>query len=363
MHLGKILVFNGANEEMQIEERVLPEIAPDEILVKNLYTTLCGSDIHTYCGLRHEKTPTVLGHEIVGEIVKFGYLHSQNGFRGEPLNIGDIITWSIFSSDPNTVEAENGMPQKSSNLFKYGHAQVTDQEAFHGGLSEYCVLRKNTTILKVPQNIPLDIAATLNCSVATVAGALRLAKDIKGKRVLITGLGLLGIVCVAMCKDAGAAQIVTADINPLRLQQSLAFGATEALDFDQLIHRSQITHPILTPLSFDLTFDMSGAADAMEAGLSCLGIGGIAIWIGAVFNTRNLQLNPERIVRNLLTIKGLHNYNHEDFCYGVDFMKRNVNQFPFSNIIGKEFSLSQANLAFEYAIQHKPLRVGIRLNH
>ncbi|MFY7825643.1 MAG: zinc-binding dehydrogenase [Flectobacillus sp.] len=363
MHLGKILVFNGANVEMQIEERVLPEIAPDEILVKNLYTTLCGSDIHTYCGLRHEKTPTVLGHEIVGEIVKFGDLHSQNDFRGEPLMVGDIITWSIFSSDPNTVEAEKGMPQKSSNLFKYGHAQVTEHEAFHGGLAEYCILRKNTTVLKVPQNIPIDIAATLNCSVATVAGALRLSTGIKGKRVLITGLGLLGMVCVAMCKDAGATEIITADINPVRLQQALEFGATEALDFEQLMLRSQTTHPVETPLSFDIAFDMSGAVDAMEAGLSCLGIGGIAVWIGAVFNTRNLQLNPERIVRNLLTIKGLHNYNHEDFCYGVDFMKRNVNQFPFSKIIGREFSLSQANLAFEYAIEHKPLRVGIRLNH
>jgi alcohol dehydrogenase len=62
----------------------------------------------------------------------------------------------------------------------------------------------------------------------------------------------------------------------------------------------------------------------------------------------------------LLTIKGLHNYNYEDFAFAVDFIGRCHKLFPFDQIVGKEFALSDAQAAFEYALKYKPLRVGIR---
>ena len=338
---------------MQLLQKERPSAGIGEVLVRNLYTTICGSDLHTFCGLRHEKTPTILGHEIVGEVVEIGPGHPGTDYAGSSLRAGDIVTWSIFSSDPQSAEALRGMPQKAPGLFKYGHAQVTDKDSFHGGLADYCVLRMNTVILKIPTGVPLETAATINCAVATVSGALRLAADIKGKRVLITGLGLLGVVCASICKDAGAAQIITADINPDRLDQSLRFGADQAY----LLSKDPEKHTL--PGDIDVVFDMSGAPDAMEAGLASLGVGGIAVWVGAVFNSRKVYVDAEQIVRKLITIKGLHNYNYQDFAYAVDFIGRCHARFPFDTIIGKEFPLKDAQSAFEYAIEHKPLRVGI----
>ncbi|TDE09014.1 zinc-binding dehydrogenase [Dyadobacter psychrotolerans] len=353
MSAANLLVFNRAGEHMQLLEKERPSAQFGQVLVKNLYTTICGSDLHTYCGLRHEKTPTILGHEIVGEIIEIGIGHSGKDFAGSVLAVGDIVTWSIFSSDPLSAEALNGMPQKGPGLFKYGHAQITDEESFHGGLAQYCLLRKNTVLMKVPAGVPNQVAATINCAVATVAGALRLAGEISGKRVLITGLGLLGVVCAAMCKDAGAAEIITADINPDRLSQSLQFGA------DQSYLLSGDAGENHLPGKFDLVFDMSGAAEAMEQGLEKLDIGGTSVWIGAVFKTRKVCIDAEQIVRRLITVKGLHNYNYQDFAYAVDFIGRCHKKFPFSTVIGAEFELKQAQAAFEYAIKYKPLRVGI----
>ena len=344
---------------MQLLEQKLPDIAPDEILVRNRYTTICGSDLHTYCGLREEKTPTILGHEIVGEIVELGKGHSRVDYAGKPLSEGDIVTWSIFSADPSSEQARRGMPQKSLDLFKYGHAQVTESDSFHGGLAEYCVLKKNTAVLKIPDNMPLSVAATINCAVATVAGALRLAGDVRGKKVLVTGLGLLGIVCAAMCRDAGAEKIYTADINLSRLAQSLRFGA----DVTYLLPQSEDDDNGESPITdVDVAFDMSGAPAAMEVGMQALGVGGTAVWIGAVFRARAVQVDAEQIVRKLLTVKGLHNYNYDDFVGAVDFMSRNHNRFPFEDVVAKEFILSDAQQAFEYAVKYKPLRVGVRIN-
>jgi alcohol dehydrogenase len=278
-------------------ERALPVIGPREIIVRNLYTTLCGSDLHTFCGMRQEKTPTILGHEIVGEVVEIGSGHSGRDYAGNPLRLGDNITWCIFSSDPQSDEAQRGMPQKASALFKYGHSQVTEQDAFHGGLGEYCVLKENTAILRIPEGIPLDVAATINCAVATVAVALRLAGDVRGKRVLITGLGLLGIVCAAMCRDQGAGRIFTADINADRLKHSLDFGADETFLLPPPVEFGDLNEcPTSSSESIDIAFDMSGAPDAMELGTKALRIGGTAVWIGAVFRSRPVQVDAEQVV-------------------------------------------------------------------
>ena len=114
-------------------------------------------------------------------------------------------------------------------------------------------------------------------------------------------------------------------------------------------------------LPIDIVFDMSGSADAMENGLSVLAVGGVAVWVGAVFSSRKLQIDAEVIIRNLLTIKGLHNYNYEDFNYALDFLNRNWQRYPFDRVVEKEFTLDTATEAFNYALTNKPLRVGIKI--
>lgn len=351
MNSGKIVVFEGQGSPLKIREYELRALKPKEVLIKVQYTTLCGSDLHTYCGLRHELTPTVLGHEITGVIVEVGTNHSKKDFSGQEVNVGDRVTWSVFASRSN---AKNDMPQKGQGLFKYGHAQVKNDDAFHGGLGEYCILKEGTAIFKLSSDIPLPIAATINCAVATVAGAIRLAgNQIKNKTVLITGMGLLGINCVAMCKAAEAGEIIIADIDEARLKIALEFGADKAIKL----------YSDKTPkCKADLVFDMSGSPDAMEFGLNSLAVGGRAVWVGAVFKTRDIQVNAEHIIRNMITISGLHNYNYQDLETAVAFMTENWYRFPFERVVSKEFDLEDAEQAFEYAINNRPLRVGIKVN-
>lgn len=354
---GTLIVFEGANQPLQAQRFTLPDLKPGEILIKNLYTTICGSDLHTFCGLRQEKTPTVLGHEIVGRIAQIDPNHPQLDYAGNPLAIGDLVTWAVFCSSPQPEWLAKGMPQKAADLFKYGHAQIVAEDAFHGGLSEYCILKRHTCLLKVPENIPLPIAATINCAIATVAGGMRLAGNLAGKNVLVTGLGLLGNITAAMAKTAGAKNIIAIDTDPNRLMQAQAFGANLLYPSNQPDLRA-----ILLEQQIDVAFDMSGHPDAMELGIEALATGGTAIWTGAVFKTRAVAVNPENIIRKLITIKGLHNYNFEDLQQALAFVTAHYGHFPFANVVAKEFALHQAQEAFEYALAHKPLRVGIKID-
>lgn len=346
---------------MERQSHPVPPLQPGEVLVKNLYTTLCGSDLHTFCGLRQEKTPTVLGHEIVGRIEALDEQHGGGDLAGNPLREGDTVTWSVFAADPQSALAGKGMPQKGDRLFKYGHAQIKGEEIFHGGLGEYCILKPYTAILKIPEELPLRVAAPVNCAIATVAGALRLAGSLQDKTVLITGMGLLGMTCAAMCKDAGAAWAGAADISEARLEKAMSFGTDQTFGIRD--GQEAVLQEIRTRQrqGVDVVFDMSGSPDAMETGLDALSVGGTAVWVGAVFHTRKLQVDAESIIRRLLTVKGLHNYNYEDLGYALDFLTRNFRKYPFEEIVEKEFPLSRAQEAFEYAVQHKPLRVGINI--
>lgn len=359
---GQLALFNGPGQAFELKEFKVRPLQPGELLVKNVYTTICGSDLHTFCGLRNEPSPTVLGHEIVGEVIALHPAHAGFDLRGKQIQRGDRITWTVFSSNPQSTNSLRGIPQKGDDLFKYGHVLVEEPEVFHGGLGTYCIIKANTGIIKLPESIPLSIAATLNCSVSTVAGALRMAGDIKDKHVLITGMGHLGITCAAMCREAGAEWIGAADIAARRLDEALGFGADEVFnmngDNSKLL---SVLQERTNGKGIDVVFDMSGSPAAMEFGINSLGIGGCAVLIGAVFNTRPLHIDPERVIRHLLTIKGLHNYNFDDFKYAFDFMERNWEKYPFSTVVEKEFSLEKVEEAFEYAIVQKPLRVGIKL--
>ncbi len=170
---GRVAIFNGKGLPFEFTSHPVPFIKPGEILVKNRYTTLCGSDIHTYCGRRIEPAHVVLGHEIVGDILWIDPAHSGNDFRGASLNVGDRITWSIFSVPPGHPAPRPDIPQKSDHLYKYGHALAEGDDVFNGGLADYCILRPDTALIKIPAFIPLKVSATISCAHATTIGALR----------------------------------------------------------------------------------------------------------------------------------------------------------------------------------------------
>ncbi len=359
MQFSKTVLFLSPDEPLQISDILIPTPGEGEILVKNEYTTLCRSDLYTFSGKRTEKTPTILGHEIVGRIERFVTGAPEIDVRGNQLQLGDRITWAIFASDPASEMARKGIPQKAPGLFKYGHEKVTPKSTLHGGLSQFTLLRKNTPVIKISETIPLPIAATINCAVATVAGAIRLAGEIKGKNILVSGTGMLGIIACAMCRVKGAKTIYAIDIDEERLKSAKLFGADKtALPAE--MEKIEISTPGTLKI-FDVILEFSGFPATIEQTLDYLVVGGTAVWVGATFPARSTRIEAEKIVRNLFTIKGLHNYNEDDLVTAVNFMENQHNNFPFLSLVHNQFTLNEVNEAFLYAISANPHRVGIKI--
>lgn len=353
-------VFETANSPLNLKIIKVPDLKTGEILIKNKFVSLCRSDIHTFIGKRMEKTPTILGHEVIGVIEAFGEGTPIFDVRNQELKIGDLVSWAIFSSNPDSPLSLEGMPQKAEELFKYGHEHLKDDNTLHGGLSSYIILRKNTPIAKIDNQIPLPVSALINCSMATISGAIRLLGDVKNNNYLVTGAGMLGLAACAMLKTLGAKSISVVENNPIRLQNAKKFGGDYF--FETLTELNDRAHNIFgIPNPFHGLIETSGVSTIMEDSLETLKIGGIAVWVGAVFPDRKINLSAEKLVRNILTIKGLHNYNIQDFIHAVTFAEENYTRFPFVELVECAFTLNEVNEAFHYAVEHNSFRVGIQI--
>lgn len=330
----------------------LPSPQAGEVLVKNLFTTICTSDLHTCLGRRSAPLPSVLGHEIIGEVVALPDSQVLD-FSGKVLTLGDRITWTVYAHDPSDEMARRGIPQKSASLFKYGHVEAVDtSSSLSGGFASHCLLRRGTSLFSLPPDLTDAEAAPLNCTHATIAGAMRLAGPIEGKRILISGAGMLGLSACAMANEAGAREVWAIDPQSERQSRARLFGASQTWHPD---HIGQVP-------KVDILIETSGVPTAMEQGLQQLNIGGVAVWVGAVYTQRDLTINAELVVRNLLTIKGLHNYAPQDLAAAIQFLEACRRQYPFQDLVGIRFPLEELEKAVGLADQGLYYRVGIYPN-
>ncbi|WP_300603335.1 zinc-binding dehydrogenase [Niabella sp.] len=354
---GISMIFTGTGKPFQEKQSQLPHPGPGEILVQITYTTICTSDLHTHSGRRTAPCPSVLGHEIIGRILSCG-TNASIDYTGAPLYAGDLVTWCVYAFDAGTEMARKGMPQKSPGIYKYGHQQLITGDELNGGFASHCLLKKGTAVFKLPHTIDPKTAAPINCTHATIAGTLRLAGNISGKNILITGAGMLGLSACAMAKESGAAHVYTLDRNPERLTFSKKFGAMQTLDGG--LSAQEIDALLSATEKIDLVIDTTGIPEVMTKGLELLSTGGQAIWVGAVFTQPATPVNAEMVVRKLLTIKGLHNYTLPDLDTAVRFITLHQHHYPFESLVGAEFPLEALDNAFAIAGNGSCYRVGIR---
>ena len=332
----------------------IPKPRPGELLVEVTCCTLCGSDLHTYQGKRSAPLPTILGHEIVGRVLEAG-----NDFPGN-FHAGDRVTWSLCSSCGDCFYCREGIPQKCVELFKYGH-QALDQGPLSGGLASHCLIRPGTAVYQIPDSLSDEEACPANCATATVMAALRSAGNLQGRNVLIFGAGMLGLTAVAAVRDRGAETVFVVDPSQERLQLAQQFGAHVTLLADNspkplpdAIARGTDGH------GPDVVLEFSGAPTAVTSALRLCRIGGRIVLVGSVFPTDPVPVEPEQLVRRMLTLQGVYNYTPDDLAAGLEFLVSQQDICDFASLVKSSFSLGEAQQAFRFAVENSPVRVAVR---
>jgi alcohol dehydrogenase len=348
-------VFVGAGRPLEWRTVPVPEPVGAEVLVRVTACTLCGSDLHTFEGRRVVAVPTVLGHEIVGTIAAFGPAALRRDLVGQELVVGDRIAWSIVASCGACFLCRRDLPQKCERMVKYGHEAWRPGLELTGGLADHVMLAPGTALLRLPIDLPDEIVCPASCATSTVAAALEAAGPLAGRSVLVLGAGMLGLTACAMARSAGAAEVIGCDVRAGRRERAVVFGATRTTapaDLREIVNAVTAEHGV------DAVLELSGSSDAFARGLELLRIGGTLVLVGAVFPIPAVAVEPERLVRRQLTVRGIHNYAPRHLLTAVRFLAER--RFPFETLVSGWLPLRDTEEAFRRARGPVVFRVGVR---
>lgn len=225
MH-AKVAVFTGPRQAMDIREYPLPEVGPEDILVKVRCANICGSDLHIWRGHGPgfpKNMSIVPGHEMVGEVFRLGK-NVQTDCLGQSLQEGDRLAHAYFlpcGACPACLHGSSACPHR----YRHWMNDVSDPPHFRGAYGEYYYLRKGQTICKVPPELSDTVVSPVNCALCEALYGLDQIGIRLGDTVVIQGAGGLELYATAIAKDMGASQVIVFDKLPARLELAKAFGA------------------------------------------------------------------------------------------------------------------------------------------
>lgn len=321
----------------------LPTLAPGEAIVRVTAATICQSDRHTVAGRRTSPMPSILGHEGVGVI------QHNNGARdvyGTELRIGDRVVWSVISHCGQCDRCRRGLSAKCRSLKKTGHelfAPSEDSWALSGTYATHMVLRAGQAVVKVGDALSDAVASTAACAGATVMAAIEAAGasmdragSMSGQRVLVNGVGMLGVFAVGAAKRLGAECVQACDFDQTRLDIAMSWGADEAVFAGEAP---------LCPV--DVALEFSGHPAGVRTVFDALHIGGSAVLVGSVSPGPSVPVDPEWLVRGWRSIAGVHNYEPRHLVQAVRFLEAYADDLPWEGIVGESIGFGQLAAAFE----------------
>jgi len=273
-----------------MEDRPIPEIGPEDVLVKVRKTGICGTDIHIYkwdeWAARTVPVPLVTGHEYAGEIVAIGA-------EVKGLRIGQRV-----SGEGHVV----GMKSRASRAGRFHLDPETRGIGVNlpGAFAEYVKIPA-FNIIPLPDAIDDEMGAILDPLGNAVHTAL--AFDIVGEDVLVTGAGPIGIMGAAVARHVGARHVVITDVNPERLRL-----AAEVADVVPVNVASEdlrdVMHRLGMKEGFDVGLEMSGAPAALDQMVDHLVMGGRVALLGVPAQPFIFDLG--RIVFRMITLRGIY---------------------------------------------------------
>ncbi|MGH2639116.1 MAG: L-threonine 3-dehydrogenase, partial [Rhabdochlamydiaceae bacterium] len=279
----------------------IPEVGPDDLLIKICKTSLCGTDLHIYewdeWAQKTIPVPITVGHEFFGIVEKMGS-NVKNYKKGDRVaGEGHIICGTCrncragrFHLCPNTL----GVGVNRTGCF----AEYVPIPAFNA--------------FKLPKEIPDDIASILDPLGNAVHTTLSF--DLVGEDVLITGAGPIGLMAVAIARKVGARHIVITDLNDYRLKIARKMGATRAINIKTDSIR-QVMKELEMAEGFTVGLEMSGSPNGLKEMFDVMSSGGKIALLGIL--PPQTVIDGTKLIFKSLLLKGIYGREMFETWYKV----------------------------------------------
>lgn len=320
----------------------IPEITPDQVLVKIMKIGICGSDIHVYHGT-HPFTayPITQGHEVSGKIVKLGSRVTQ-------FSVGQRVTIEPQVFCGRCHPCRHGKYNLCEELKVMGF-QTT------GTASEYFAVDASK-VDALPENMTYNEGAMIEPLAVTVHAAKRFP-EMKGAKVAVLGAGPIGNLLAQSCKALGAAEVLVTDISDYRLSLAKQVGA------DYTVNTAQMDFGEAMLAAFgadkaDVIFDCAGNDTTMGQAIRYARKGSTIILVAvfgkmaavdlAVLNDHELDLNTTMM------------YRHEDYVDAIRLVSEG--KIQLNPLISRHFAFRDYQKAYAYIDENKETTMKVLIH-
>ena len=268
---------------LRLIEKPVPTPKADEVLLRVLATSICGTDLHIYnwdtWAQTNVKAPLTVGHEFCGEVVAIGE---------------DVIDLQVG----DYVAAESHVFCGTCYQCRIGHRHICENEEIigihrDGAFAEYVAFPERCA-WKTDRAIPPHIA-TLQEPLGNSVHAT-MVHDVSRKRVIVFGCGPTGLFSVAIAKICGAAQVIAVDVRDFRLDLAKKIGADIVLDPTKVDLVAKVRE-LTGGHGADVVLEMSGNATAVEDGLRVLARGGDFRFFGVPSDRLSIDVGRDIIFK------------------------------------------------------------------
>jgi L-iditol 2-dehydrogenase len=341
-------VYHGPSD-LRLEKYPMPEIGPDEALLKVASAGICGTDLRILHGghrMYAAGVQRIPGHEVAGEVVAVG----KNVYG---LDIGKMVFISPNMGCGHCDQCVRGNNNRCADYDAFG---ITMDGAFAEYLRIPSAAIRQGNLIPLEPGLDLGVAALIEPLACVLRG--QNAVDLRlGDLVLIVGAGPIGLMHVLLAKMRGAEKIIVSEVQDARLLQALEIGADLGVNpnredlYDVVARQSR-------GKGADVIIIAAPAHAAQENAVRLAAIGGrINLFGGLPKNKPTINFDSNMVHYKELVVTGTTACSTADCRQAAAII--NTGRLDLSPIISARYSLNQVLDAFEHAQDQMALKIII----
>ena len=333
---------------LELREFSEPTLEPGSVLLRTLYSEVCGTDVHVWHGrLAGVPYPIIPGHVSVG--IAGAVRGDVRAVDGGRIAEGDCIAFFDVHRTCGRCRActVTRTPTRCEARRVYGITDSADEGLF-GGWSEAIYLEPGVTIAKLPATVPPETYISGGCGLITAVHAIDRAEIALGDTVLVQGTGAVGLSVIALARLAGASRVIAfgAPADRLDLASKMGAGVTVDIQRTDAADRQAMVHDLTDGLGVDVAIEAAGSPRAVEEAFTLLRDGGRYVIAGHYTDAGPSTVNAHRdINRKHLEVRGCWGSEIAHFVRALRILEAHHTTVPWRAIGARTYALADLNRA------------------